>query len=74
MKCREFAAVDDLFKRACKLAGTDPTKRQAGKWWRKTGLAYKHRGAALHETMELQRMVQGEQKNSVKKEEEEVQK
>jgi hypothetical protein len=36
---REFAKSDELFKRACQLADTKPTKRQAAKWRRGAGKA-----------------------------------
>lgn len=32
----------DHFKEVCELAGTNPTKRQASKYRRKKGLAYKY--------------------------------
>lgn len=37
----EFAQEDGNFKRWCRAAGADPTKRQASKWRRQTGVAYK---------------------------------
>jgi len=37
----EFAQEDGTFKRWCRVAGADPNKRQASKWRRQTGSAYK---------------------------------
>jgi len=37
---KEFAAVGDLFRKACTMAGIEPTARQASKWRRGFGLAY----------------------------------
>jgi hypothetical protein len=36
-----FAATDTEFKECCELAGVPATSRQASKWFRKEGLAYK---------------------------------
>ena len=36
-----FAETDAEFRRACEKVGIPPTKRQASKWRRKVGLAYK---------------------------------
>lgn len=36
-----FAATDTEFREACERAGVQPTARQASKWFRKTGLAFK---------------------------------
>lgn len=41
MTNREFASTDTQFREACSKAGVDATKRQAGKWRRQTGRAYK---------------------------------
>lgn len=37
----EFAAQNDSFKAACEKAGIPATKRQASKWRRKFGTAYR---------------------------------
>jgi predicted HicB family RNase H-like nuclease len=37
---RDVALDDELFREACRQAGIEPTKRQAGKWRRRTGLAF----------------------------------
>lgn len=39
----EFAETDQSFKSACEKAGLPPTKRQASKWRRKFGTAYRNR-------------------------------
>jgi hypothetical protein len=44
---REFSKTDSVFIEACQLAGIEPTRRQASKWNRRTGLAYAWRGEAL---------------------------
>lgn len=36
-----YAKTNDTFKQACAEVGIPPTSRQAGKWRRKTGLAWK---------------------------------
>jgi hypothetical protein len=41
-----FAASDYLFRKACAIAGVEPTKAQAAKWRNKRGAAYKHKGTA----------------------------
>lgn len=38
---KEFATRDFNFVAACEAAGVDPTKRQASKWRRKEGKAWK---------------------------------
>jgi len=38
---REFAVKDGSFRSACERAGVSPTKRQASKYRRKVGLAYR---------------------------------
>lgn len=38
---QEFANNDELFKEQCSRAGVSATKRQASKWRRKTGAAWK---------------------------------
>lgn len=38
-----FATHDTEFMEACKRAGVENTPRQASKWMRKRGMAYKHR-------------------------------
>ena len=37
----KYAHESEMFRRACKDAGVEPTGRQAGKFRRGTGLAYK---------------------------------
>lgn len=41
MTNKEFAKTNQQFISACQKAGVEPTKRQAAKWRRKTGIAYK---------------------------------
>jgi len=41
MNNREFAEKDEQFKKCCELAKVKPTKRQASKFRRGKGLAYK---------------------------------
>jgi len=36
----EFARTDEAFREACAKAGIEPTARQAGKYRRRTGLAW----------------------------------
>jgi len=38
---RAFAETDKQFQRSCEKAGVSPTKRQASKYRRKVGLAYR---------------------------------
>jgi hypothetical protein len=45
----KFAASDELFRAACKLAAIEPTRRQASKWLNHRGLAWKFRAAAQFE-------------------------
>ena len=40
-KNAEFAVKNDLFKKACELAGVRNTTRMASKWRNKKGAAYK---------------------------------
>jgi hypothetical protein len=42
----EFSTQDKIFQEACRLAGVAPVKRQASKYRRGTGSAYKFKGAA----------------------------
>jgi hypothetical protein len=42
MNNRNFAKEDNVFISCCKLANILPTKRQAGKFKRSKGLAYKY--------------------------------
>lgn len=37
----DFAQTDELFLRGCELANVEPSKRQASKFRREEGLAYK---------------------------------
>lgn len=41
---REFSEVDTKFREACKAAGVQPTKRQASKYRRGLGSAFKAEG------------------------------
>jgi hypothetical protein len=41
-----FAADDYVFRKACALAGVEPTPRQAGKYRSKRGKAYQFKGQA----------------------------
>lgn len=43
MNNNEFSANVKTFKASCEKAGIKPTKRQASKWRRKTGLAYNNK-------------------------------
>ena len=38
---KEFAQEDQAFRTACEKAGVEPTSRQASKWRRKFGAAWK---------------------------------
>lgn len=42
----EFAAQNDGFKAACEKVGIPATKRQASKWRRKFGTAYRNKWVA----------------------------
>ena len=44
----EFASLDGVFNDACEHAGTRATCRQAGKWRRKVGVAYRLHTKTLH--------------------------
>ena len=44
---KEFAAHDELFREACRLAGIAATSRQASKWRNAKGLAYTFKTAAM---------------------------
>jgi hypothetical protein len=47
MKTRaQFAATNDLFREACRLAGLVPSRHQAKRWQTSQGLAFQQRGAA----------------------------
>ena len=50
---QQFADKDEVFRRACQLAGIQPTKRQAAKWRSNHGRAHEFRRAAL-EVLEAQ--------------------
>ena len=41
MTNKEFASTNQKFKEACAKAKVEPTARQASKWRRQTGLAWK---------------------------------
>jgi len=41
MTNRQFAKTNGEFQKACKQVGLEPTTRQASKWRRKLGLAWK---------------------------------
>lgn len=43
----EFASTDLLFYECCRLAGIDPTPRQASKYRNQCGAAYAHREQAI---------------------------
>ena len=45
----EFAKQNEVFIKACELAGVTITSRQASKFRRKQGLAYKKRQMAITE-------------------------
>ena len=47
MTNREFAAEDEVFRRACQLAGIEPTVYQARKWRHHIGRAHEFKQAAL---------------------------
>ena len=40
MNNKQFSERDQTFRTCCELAGILPTRRQASKWFRKTGAAY----------------------------------
>ena len=44
-----FAEHDEVFKKACEIAGVDPTPRQASKYRMKRGSAYKWKKVAITE-------------------------
>ncbi|KKK52749.1 hypothetical protein LCGC14_3101750, partial [marine sediment metagenome] len=44
MTNREFAKAKEDFKKACEVVEIQPTVRQASKWRRKKGKAWKHGG------------------------------
>lgn len=46
---RKMAEKDPIFRKACELAGVQPTKRQASKWRNKRGRAYDFRIQAATE-------------------------
>jgi len=43
---REFAKENKLFRKACEIAVINPTGRQASKFRKHRGLAYKNQGKA----------------------------
>lgn len=43
---REWARENNLFRKACEIAGIPPKGRQASKYRRQKGLAYKYQRAA----------------------------
>ena len=43
MTHKEFSDTDAGFREACREADTEPTMRQASKYRRKMGKAYKHK-------------------------------
>jgi len=43
---RKFAKENRLFRKACEIAHINPTDRQAGKFRKHRGLAYKNQGKA----------------------------
>ena len=43
---REFVKENKLFRKACEIASINPTSRQASKFRRHKGIAYKHQGKA----------------------------
>jgi predicted HicB family RNase H-like nuclease len=49
MTNKQFSTNDEYFKKCCEKAGISPTKRQAGKFRRKTGLAYRMRNSCTDE-------------------------
>jgi hypothetical protein len=46
MTNKKFCTVDGEFLKACEKTGTKPTSRQASKWRRKFGRAYKFRNSS----------------------------
>jgi hypothetical protein len=42
MTNREFSEQDETFRQACKSAGVDASRRQASKWRRRVGRAWKY--------------------------------
>lgn len=46
MTNREAAATNPLFRKACELAETAPTRRQMSKWNRCEGVAWRKRNEA----------------------------
>ena len=45
MTAAEFASKSEVFRAACEMAETKPTKRQARKWRQRRGLAWETRKA-----------------------------
>jgi len=52
MNNREFSQKDSVFKKACELANTPATSRQASKFRNHIGLAYDKRKEAIRLTKE----------------------
>lgn len=48
MRNRMFCKLDDYFKKACKLAGVEPTPRQASKYRMGKGSAIPFKRVAIH--------------------------
>ena len=46
MTAADFAYKSEVFRAACKMAGAEPTKRQARKWRQRRGLAWTARKEA----------------------------
>lgn len=46
---KKMAENDKIFRKACELAGVQPTKRQASKWRNHRGRAYDYRLQAAEE-------------------------
>ena len=47
MTNKEFAKKDEVFMKACELASTQPTGRQASKFRRNKGIAFLHKKEAI---------------------------
>jgi len=45
----QFARTNEVFREACKRVGLKPTGRQASKWRRRMGLAFKNSIGHIHE-------------------------
>lgn len=57
---RDYAANNAQFRAACDEQNIPPTKRQAGKWRRKTGAAYLNRTRNIRRLEDERRQIESE--------------